>query len=727
MSPDLSKHLNPKQWEAVQCTQGPLLLLAGAGSGKTRGITYRIAHILLQKKALPSEILAVTFTNKAVKEMQSRIYSLLNEHQIPLLGRPWVNTFHSLCTRILRDHIELLGYEKNFAIYDEVDQLTVIKKILKKLNWDEKKFPPKEMRLFINSMKRKAILPQEVEKKAPYINDEKINFYTEYESDLKRSNGVDFGGLLLNTYILFTKHPEVLEIYQKQFKYVTIDEFQDTNFIQYEIIKSICKKNQNLCVVGDEDQCIYGWRGANVYNILNFEKDFKDVKVIKFEQNYRSSKKIVNASSCVIRNNTQRKDKVLFTEREEGEKLLFRNEQNENLEARFVANEIKKWVESEKGKYKDCSIFYRTNAQSRTLEDHLRSLKIPYKIVGGIRFYDRAEIKDVTSYMKLISNPKDDVALKRIINSPPRGLGKRTLEKIEEHSNQNHLNLLESVRELIVEKKLPSRALTKLTEFYKIITDLVEFQKTESVSSAYFEILERTSYIKYLEEDESIENQSRINNLEEFSNVIAQFEEEREQSNIQDFLEEVSLASGIDEWSEGDDMVTLMTLHLSKGLEFPYVFITGCEEGLLPSIRDHGEDEEEEERRLIYVGMTRAQKKLTLTFCHERRVWGQMQQQEPSRFLKEIPEEYVQFENGFQSAPFESCFNDPFPEYEEDPSYSQESDFPLKKGTRVRHPIFGVGKIVYIEGKSEDQKVQVKFGNQEIKTFIIQYARLEVI
>lgn len=769
----MSLHLNDlnlPQKEAVEHIFGPLLILAGAGSGKTRVLTHRIAHIIAQGEASPHEILAVTFTNKAAREMESRTVALLNRLGIPVMGQLWISTFHSIAARILREHIYLLGYQPFFVIYDDSDQLSMIKKILIKLNIDEKAYPAKSFKVKINEAKTLGLTPDKVLSKASYLMDDKAqNVYAVYEEEMKRANALDFSDLLLKTYLLFKTHPEVLDIYQRKFKFIMVDEYQDTNHIQYLLVKMLAQHQRNLCVVGDEDQSIYSWRGADIRNILDFEKDFDESHVIKLEKNYRSTRNIVEAASELIKNNSQRKEKVLFTENDMGSPIVIAGSESDYEEARSVVQKIESLRSRHPSyDYKDFAIFYRTNAQSRVLEDQLRSHKIPYKLIGGTKFYDRMEVKDILSYLKLILNPSDDIAFKRIINKPARGIGKTSVETIEQTSIQLDIPLYNACETVVDQRRLHAGACQKIRKFKNLIESFKEQSTHLKLSELYHVILDGSEYVAKLRGENTVESKARIENLEELNNAIMQFEEERgEEANLTSFLEEMALVSDADQVSETDDAVTLMTLHVSKGLEYPNVFIVGMEEGLFPSIRSsEGNDstELEEERRLAYVGMTRAKENLFLTYALSRRVWGQIHQHTRSRFINEIPKKYLKFEgeytpsflkntygsynsshptenrNRYRQLVHEESF-DSMPNYEdfdENPSFtiapqktthrSKDSHkAPYKKGMLVRHPSFGAGTIYSIEGSGETQRVSIVFQNQTFKKFVVKHARLEII
>ncbi len=742
---DLS-HLNPRQREAVEALQGPLLILAGAGSGKTRVLTYRTAQLILEGLAAPNEIFAVTFTNKAAREMESRIVNLLSDRGIPVHEPLWISTFHSSCARLLRQYIHLLdGYESHFSIYDQGDQLSLIKKILNALKIDEKLNPAKSFQARINSAKTKALDPQAIRKQKGFVMDPKsLEVYEKYEEEMRLANALDFSDLLLKTYELLLHYPVVLENLQNQFKYIMVDEYQDTNRIQYLLIKQLAKGHRNLCVVGDEDQSIYSWRGADISNILEFEKDFPEAKVVKLEQNYRSTNVIVSASTELIKNNEQRKDKTLFTDNDSGEKISIVEETTEYDEAKFIAKSIEDLLASGEFDYRDFAIFYRTNAQSRVLEEQCRLKNINYKIVGGLKFYERMEIKDVLSYMKLILNPGDDVAIKRVINVPARGIGKTTIEKIEALANADGLRLVEGCARSIQEKIIHKGAQTKVGKFLDLLVHLRTKAEELSLVDLYTEILHESGYLKKLKEENTPEAESRIENLEELQNAITQFCDEREEeATLQNFLEEMALVQDVDRMEDQDNSVTLMTLHISKGLEFPVVFVAGCEEGLFPTSRAIENSDitgMEEERRLCYVGMTRAQKLLFMTYARQRRQWGSSQFNPPSRFLNEIPEEYIEFKTSVRRPKFMDSGNystndwnqSAEPAFDSMPSYEDFGDVfdefasdEFKKGQRVRHPSYGVGAIYRVDGSGENAKVSVLFDDKTLKKFVVKYARLE--
>ncbi len=750
----LTQGLNPAQADAVKTLDGPLLILAGAGSGKTRVLTHRMASLIANGKAAPDDILCVTFTNKAASEMEHRIYKILSDLGIPVGGEMWISTFHSFCVRVLRRHIELLDYKKPFTIYDSGDQLSQIKRVLTAVGLNDKMYPPKSFQSRISNAKMMGLSPDAFSRaKKGFLDDKTLKVYTQYEAEMKKANALDFDDLLMKTYELFQMYPDILSQYQQKFRYIMVDEYQDTNHIQYLLMQLLSKAHRNFCVVGDEDQSIYSWRGADISNILNFEKDFPEAKIVKLEENYRSTKNIVTAATTVIANNSERKDKTLFTNNEEGEKINVREENNEYDEARFVTHTIQRMLDSGT-QNNEFAIFYRTNAQSRVLEEQLRSLAIPYKIVGGMRFYERAEIKDILCYFRLILNSADDVAFKRIINVPTRGIGKTTVDHIDELAQQKKVSMYEAAQAAVLDRDFTAGTTSKLRRFLDLIEDLMGQQKKFSLSEFYSILLERTEYTANLKKEDTPEADARMQNLEELDNALVQFEKERaEEATLSNYIEELTLASDQDSMDNNFNAVTMMTMHISKGLEYPYVFIVGCEDRLFPSVRgdEENESEMEEERRLAYVGMTRARQKLWMTYARTRKVWGQDNSNPPSRFLNEIPENLKDVSSGVSRPRFDrnsSFMNkygnksstsdyDAFPDYDNDYSGvesspkktygSVSSDSGYAKNTKVRHPTFGIGTIYSTEGSGDAMKVEVLFQDSTIKKFVAKYARLEKV
>lgn len=733
----LTHSLNPTQKAAVEHYGSPLLILAGAGSGKTRVLTHKIVHLVENNLAQPQNILAVTFTNKAAKEMKVRVADLLPPH----LSYPiWISTFHSLGVQILRRYAEVLGYKKGFSIYDDGDQTTVIKKCLKKLGLNDKVITPKFCQSRINSAKAMALTDVQIEGQKHIFSKDFFKVYKEYENELKQANAFDFGDLIAKSLLLIENYPAVREELQDTFHYVLVDEYQDTNNSQYRLMRGLCRDKNNICVVGDEDQSIYAWRGADISNILNFEKDFSGTKVIKLEENYRSTRNIITAAQNVIKNNSQRHDKTLFTQNPEGEKVKVVEVENEYDEAKFVADTI--YRASMNGhSLSEMAIFYRTNAQSRVIEEQLRNKNIPYKLYGGIKFYERKEIKDVACYLNLMLNPTDDVCFKRVMNVPARGLGKTTIEAIEQIGIDNNVSMVQASILAIQNKTITSRAVSKLGDFLNLLVSLREKSKTLDIYSLYNEIINDSGYLKELQNDDTVESQSRVENLQEFGNAILRFTEtHQDDATLERFLSDMALASDADQNDDADQAsVTMMTLHISKGLEFPYVFMIGMEEGLFPStqsLEDTSHDRLEEERRLCYVGMTRAEKSLFMSHARTRRQWGDSKMNPPSRFLDEIPDELIETVSQIARRPsFMSrgnSFSKPSTAFDSFPDYENFSDVPdnespFRKGMRVRHPVFGAGSIYQVEGTGDSTKVSILFTNQTIKKFIAKHANLTIL
>ncbi|CAM3742494.1 DNA helicase PcrA [Marinicrinis lubricantis] len=631
--------LNPQQRQAVEATDGPLLVMAGAGSGKTRVLTHRIAYLIASRKAAPWSILAITFTNKAAREMQERVSRLVG----PSGGDIWVSTFHSMCVRILRRDIERIGYTSNFTILDSGDQLTVIKSCLKELNIDTKKFEPRGVLAAISSAKNELITPERYEQRVgDYFQTIVAQVYSLYQKKLKSNNSLDFDDLIMKTIELFQAEPEVLKFYQNKFLYIHVDEYQDTNRAQYLLTQMIADLRQNICVVGDSDQSIYKWRGADIGNILNFEQDYPNAKVILLEQNYRSTSTILDAANAVIANNAGRKAKNLWTDKGEGGKIKIYAAGSEHDEGYFIVGEIQKNIKNGR-KYRDHAILYRTNAQSRVIEEVLIKSEIPYQIVGGTRFYDRMEIKDILAYLRLISNPNDDISLQRIINVPKRGIGAATMDKLAALAAAQGTSIFSILGQLTF-TDISGRTVTKLEEFKKMIDDLSRMVEYLSVTELTEKMLELTEYRASYMNENTLEAKARLENIDEFLSVTMDFEQRNEDKSLVAFLTDLALIADIDTMNNADDGqpqdgVTLMTLHSAKGLEFPVVFIPGWEESIFPHMRALSDDEElEEERRLAYVGITRAEEQLMLSFARMRTLFGRTASNAPSRFLNEIPD-----------------------------------------------------------------------------------------
>ncbi|WP_310550685.1 DNA helicase PcrA [Paenibacillus glufosinatiresistens] len=636
---DAVARLNPPQRQAVEATEGPLLIMAGAGSGKTRVLTHRIAWLIANRKAPPWAILAITFTNKAAREMQERVSKLVGPE-----GRDiWVSTFHSMCVRILRRDIERIGFTSNFSILDSTDQLSVIRNIMKDQNIDTKKFEPKAIQAMISNAKNELITPAKYEAKiGDYFEGIVAKVYTQYQKRLKSNNSLDFDDLIMTTIQLFQEVPDVLDFYQKKFKYIHVDEYQDTNRAQYMLCRMLADQHHRICVVGDSDQSIYRWRGADITNILNFEEDYPEAKTILLEQNYRSTSIILDAANGVIALNTGRKPKKLWTDSEEGEKIKVYRADSEHDEGYFITGEISKSVKQGR-RYQDHAILYRTNAQSRVIEEILIKSDIPYQIVGGIKFYERKEIKDLLAYLRLLSNPDDDISLTRIINVPKRGLGDTTVAKLAAAAASRGVSIFR-VLETVDDLGFAGRTRNALVEFYDMIEALHRMVEFLSVTELTEKVLELSQYRLELQNENTLESRSRLENIDEFLSVTMEFERNNEDKSLVAFLTDLALIADIDSMNEEDDergdAVVLMTMHSAKGLEFPNVFIIGLEEGVFPHSRAFQDNEElEEERRLAYVGITRAEKQLFLTCARMRTLFGRTTANPPSRFLEEIPEE----------------------------------------------------------------------------------------
>ncbi len=656
-NPLLSK-LNKQQREAAMYTEGPLLILAGAGSGKTSTMTHRIAYMIEELHINPYQILAVTFTNKAAGEMRDRVEALVGEGL-----NMWILTFHSACLRILRKHAEVLGYGTDFAVYDPTDQKTVVKNIIKELGLDPKKFKPAYFLGAISKCKEQKISPAEYQLENGDDYKEKCIYevYFRYEKTLKKNNAMDFDDLLLNAVRLFEKDEAVLLEYQNRFRYIMVDEYQDTNMLQYQFVKMLAEAHDNICVVGDDDQCIYQWRGADIRNILEFEKDFKNAKVIKLEQNYRSTSNILDAAHSVIAHNRGRKPKKLWTEHEAGNKITYFRAENERDEAYFVAAEINR-IKTIDRKYSDFAILYRTNAQSRTFEEALSNRGIPYRVLGGLRYYDRKEIKDMLCYMRLVQNHADDLALTRIINEPKRGIGGKTLEKLTALASVRQESLFETLLDEEVVSSFSAKASANIEKLAELIAMLSIEQSNMRISDLYDELLIKTGYLNDLEEQNTLEAESRIENLMEFKSVIYDYEKNDPNITLPEFMERIALLAEVDNHDADENAVVLMTMHSAKGLEFPFVFLPGLEDGLFPGWRAFDrEDGLEEERRLCYVGITRAKERLWLTSAEMRTMYGKTDYTRESQFLREMDKKLLEGDAVFEKKrkdPAEGAFSD---------------------------------------------------------------------
>lgn len=715
-------NLNPKQREAVEHIQGPLLILAGAGSGKTRVITHRIAY-LIEKGVSPWNILAVTFTNKAAGEMRERVDRLVGGKGKSV----WISTFHSFAARILREEIDKIGGNRHFVIYDEVDQLNLIKECMKKLDIDEKRVKTTVAQALINRAKDNLVDADSYTIYAQASNDQfrKViaDIYQLYQKGLMESCALDFGDLLMEVVRLFKERNEVLEKYQERFQYVMVDEYQDTNHAQYLLTKLLVSKHKNICVVGDDDQSIYSFRGADLRNILHFEKDYKDVKVMKLEQNYRSTKNILHTAWKVVKNNRYRKEKKLWTEREDGMPVEYAQLDNEVAEANLVAEEIIR-LKEEGHNLRDFAVFYRTNAQSRVLEDAFRKARINYTIVGGVGFYERKEIKDILAYLRVMVNPSDSLNLKRILNIPHRGIGKKSLGYLEEYAHRYHKSLFETLKKVREIKAVPSHLYSRIEDFINLIEELREKNRNLTAKELTRLVIETTGYLTELASEDTPEAQSRIENVKELVSAVGEFEEQSEDKSIEAFLEQISLITDIDTWDEEKDKVTLMTLHLAKGLEFPVVFITGLEEGLFPHADAlYDEAELEEERRLCYVGMTRAKERLYLTSANQRRLYGHWRWNTPSRFVWEAG--FLGEKTGLLE---EEIFSEAGEGKDIHPSFSRQSQADeWQVGSWVKHREFGLGRILERSGSGDDTKIIVLFENGQWKKLLVKYAPIERI
>lgn len=732
--------LNKEQLEAVQQTDGPMLIMAGAGSGKTKVLTCKIAY-LLDKGVAPYRILAITFTNKAAKEMRQRVDKLVGE----AAKEVWLHTFHAFCSRVLRMDIDKLGgYSRSFSIYDPTDCKSVIKAALKKLSLDEKYYPVNNVLNTISNAKNAMLNAHDYIQAAQGFHEEKLGeIYAEYEQVLRGNNALDFDDLLLQTIKLFQYDGTVLARYQEKFQYVLIDEYQDTNHVQYMLARLLCAKHHNLCVVGDIDQSIYGWRGADINNILDFEKDYPTAKQIKLEQNYRSTQVILDAANAVIENNIERKPKKLWTDNPNGKPIVYYHASDDRDEAYFTVGAIRQW-QDEGGHLGDIAILYRTNAQSRLFEEYLNKVAIPYVMVGGLKFYDRKEVKDTLAYLRLLFNPQDDQSLIRIINVPKRGIGAVTVEKIQQAAAQQQRTMLDVVLDTEGAKEFLGKTSAKLVKLAQVLKSLLQLKEQLVVKDLIKEVLNQTGYMEELEAEQNPQAEGRKENLFEFMRIADEFAEDGEEKNLENFLAHVALVADIDDAKFSDEAVTLMTLHSSKGLEFPVIFLAGMEDGMFPGARALDNAEEmEEERRLCYVGITRAQKKLYLLAAQSRMVYGRTVMYPPSRFLKEIPRPLLTV---FQRPPKEhqaayvtekskQLLHRPGGILGSGLTQSRNSYVPpenkqtglLASGDKVRHAKWGVGTIISAKTVQDGQEVKVAFPSQGVRNLLTKYAVLTKI
>ena len=756
---DLSM-LNPQQRLAAETLEGPVLILAGAGSGKTRALTCRVANLV--DHGVPAwSILALTFTNKAAREMKERISRLVGEQA----ENAWISTFHSTCARILRRDIEKLGYTRSFVIYDDDDQAAVLKEILKRLNIDEKFLPVREIKAKISDAKNKLMAPDEWFRRTERDHRNQLlhDEFVEYETRLKSQNALDFDDLLVKTLELLSDHPPVLESYRNRFRYVMVDEYQDTNFAQYQLVRLLTAQSRNLCVVGDDDQSIYGWRGADIRNILDFEKDYPDATVIKLEQNYRSTANILDAANQVIAHNAGRKEKALWTEAGEGEPIKLFCAGDEREEAAWVADKVRHLVRAGES-YGDVAVLYRTNAQSRVIEEMLMRAAIPYKVFGGQKFYDRKEVRDVIAYLRVIVNPADDVSLRRIINVPKRSIGDSTVQELMRHARENDMPLFSTLAD--IPETLSSRPRKCVSDFMLLLTTLMAMKETMGLSEFVQHLIETTGLMAQYQKEDTDEGRARIENIQEFMGAVEEFAKSTENATLEDYLENVALVTDLDQAEDERGYITLMTLHSAKGLEFPNVFMTGLEEGIFPTSRAQMDDERmEEERRLCYVGITRAQKRLFISRASHRMLYNQVNHNPASRFLGEIPERLLQDEwaertqaafrgmpqpptrqrgygvsgYGLKSTPPVSQLGKPkltfggeslnIPGVQKgfQPSRARElagsaMQSLFKQGDRVMHRKFGEGSVVEVHGAGSDARIQIEFTAYGVKEFVLSIA-----
>ena len=742
---DLKNLLNEEQYESATIIEGPLLILAGAGSGKTRVLTYRMAYMIEDLDIKPYEILAITFTNKAAGEMRERVEKLVGE----AANSMWISTFHSTCVRILRREIDKIGYNKNFTIYDSYDQKTLIKQCMKELNINDKDITDREIIGKISQCKNDLISAKDykIQNESDFRKNKIADVYVLYQNKLKGNNALDFDDLIFNTVKLFKNVPETLEFYQRKFKYIMVDEYQDTNESQYELIKLLAKAHNNICVVGDDDQCIYEWRGANIKNILGFEKDFPGAKVVKLEKNYRSKSTILNAANQVIKNNAQRKIKVLKSTKEEGEKIKVYRAYTDRDEADFVAKQVKELRNSENMNYKNFAILYRMNSQSRTFEEALRKNAIPYRILGGLKFYDRKEIKDIMAYLKLINNPLDDVSLQRIINVPKRSIGETTVGKVIDFSNMTGECLFSCLLDAGFIPGLTARNITCISKFTSLINEFILSKENLTVSELIKEILDKTGYLKELQTSKDIEDKSRIENLKELVSEAVDFERNSEDKSLSAFLEKVTLVSDVDNYDDEADTVVMMTIHSSKGLEFPVVFMVGMENGIFPSdMCLNSFTEMEEARRLCYVAITRAQEKLYMTSAENRMVFGRTVCYSPSDFIDEVPMDLREKVGGEKNRSINVLKNrgtsrgytstNPHSPFNNSTFVNKDTSKVANltintneaiAGRKVEHPTFGEGTIVAVSKGSTGTLLTIAFDNMGIKKLSLDIAPLKLL
>ena len=754
---DLKKLLNKEQYDGATTIEGQVLILAGAGSGKTRVLTHRMAHMIEDLNIAPYNILAITFTNKAAKEMKDRVRALIGERA----DNMWISTFHSTCVRILRREIDKIGYKSSFTIYDSSDQKTLVKECMKSLNINDKDITEQEIIGKIGKAKDSMKTPRNfmLENEANFREKKVADVYEMYQKRLKENNALDFDDLIFKTVELFKNNPDVLDFYQNKFKYIMVDEYQDTNGAQYELVRLLAAKYKNICVVGDDDQCIYQWRGADIKNILDFEKDYPGAKVIKLEQNYRSKSNILSAANVVIVNNANRKSKVLRTEQEAGSKIKIYRAYADSDEGDFVGKQILEIKDKEDKHYNDFAILYRTNAQSRIFEESFRRKGIPYKIIGGTKFYDRKEIKDVLAYLKVIVNPQDDVSIKRIINVPKRSIGDATVSKVQDFASNFEINMWDALGEVRTIPTLTARNVSSIEPFVELMENFITLSETVPVSVLIESILKDTGYLKQLQDSNEIEDKSRIENLKELVSDAVDFEKSNEDKSLSAYLEKVSLVQDTDKIEEDDDTVVLMTVHSAKGLEFPVVFMVGMENGIFPGNASfEKESEMEESRRLCYVGITRAKETLFMTSAEVRRVFGRTVAYPQSDFINEIKPELKEYVSGDkaniksrESFIQSNAYNNPHSlrnslkkptvsssglglsrgganstlSNGEGNEYIGKSEATL--GRKVIHEKFGVGTIVSVQDSGDDKKLTIAFDKQGVKILLLSFARLKMV
>jgi len=741
---NLLTHLNPPQKEAVLHGEGPLLILAGAGSGKTRVITHRIANLIRERGVHPRNILAVTFTNKAANEMAERVRKLLGGGEVPQ-----ISTFHAACGRILRREIHHLGFESSFAIYDDKDSERLLKDVLAELDLDDKRFPPKTIGAKIDDFKNRGLFPEDLDAVATgdIFNERLVRIYAAYQERLKKCNALDFGDMLIQTVRLLSEFPEVRHFYQERFQWIMVDEYQDTNPVQYRLIKLLAGERRNLCVVGDDDQSIYSWRGADIRNILEFEKDFPGVRVVRLEQNYRSTATILKAAGEVVRHNFGRKGKTLWTENPAGENIRYLRVESDREEARTVCREISR-LRAGGVPLEEMAVFYRTNAQSRQVEEALVSEALPYHIVGGVRFYARMEVKDILAYLRVLDNPADEISLKRVINVPARGIGNATIDKISLQASRGGISMYSALQDAAESGSLGAGPRGKVAAFAAMMESFRETGASLGLPELARMVMEESGYLKRLKESRDEEDAERLENLEQLLAAMEEFCERNPDTGLSEFLEQVSLVSDLEQGEQGKPSVTLMTLHAAKGLEFNAVFMIGMEERLFPHVRALDDlDGMEEERRLCYVGMTRARERLYLLNARRRYLFGQEQSNPPSRFLKDIPGELLDEEgnsggNGYRTERRFGQTQAVRQEYAESHNLAAAAQFSdtneveivpeppdeygeVFVGMKVRHAKFGLGTIRKVEGSGEAQKAIVWFNSAGPKKLLLRFAGLE--